>query len=162
MKAPWPISGAMATLRGDESRLFERHHARLRREVAAYTEGDAELVEDACSFAWTQLVRKQPERPTVFAWLWRVAVRELWRLERVEAAQHGAREPRAEAWSPMETRQRWLEALEAVGALRPRQRRMVGLFARGHSYNEISPAPGSTWRTVDRQLGRARKRLAGA
>lgn len=152
----------MATLRGDESRLFELHHARLRREVAGYTGGDAELVEEACSFAWAQLIRKQPERPTVLAWLWRVAVRELWRLQRVEAAQHAAREPRAEACSPMETRQRWLEALDALGALRPRQRRIVALRASGHSYDEISAATGDSWRTVDRQLGRVRKRLAGA
>jgi DNA-directed RNA polymerase specialized sigma24 family protein len=62
----------------------------------------------------------------------------------------------------METRQGWLEALDTLGALRPRQRRMVGLFASGHSYDEISAATGASWRTVDRQLGRARKRLSAA
>jgi len=124
--------------------------------------GDAELVEEACSFAWAQLIRKQPQRPTVFAWLWRVAVRELWRLQRAEAGQQKAREPRPKACSPIEIRHTWIEALDALGALLPRQRRMLGLQTAGYTYDDICEATGATWRTVDRQLVRARKRLTTA
>jgi DNA-directed RNA polymerase specialized sigma24 family protein len=60
-------------------------------------------------------------------------------------------------------RQRWLEAMDSLCALRPRQRRLLGLRAGGYDYDGISAATGDdSWRTVDRQLVRARKRLAGA
>ena len=42
----------MAPLRGDETDLFARHHARLRYHVASYTRAADELVDDACGFAW--------------------------------------------------------------------------------------------------------------
>jgi DNA-directed RNA polymerase specialized sigma24 family protein len=56
----------------------------------------------------------------------------------------------------------WLEALEALSDLRPRQRRLLGLRAGGRDYHEISAATGDSRRTIDRQLVRARKRLAAA
>src|SRR5690349_8095129 len=49
-------------------------------------------------------------------------------------------------------------ARDALDALRGRQRRMLGLQAAGHTYDEIVAATGDSWRTVDRQLVRARKR----
>ena len=35
-----------------------------------------ELIEDACQTAWAILLRRQPERDAIFAWLRVVAVRE--------------------------------------------------------------------------------------
>jgi DNA-directed RNA polymerase specialized sigma24 family protein len=49
-----------------------------------------------------------------------------------------------------------------VSALGPRQRRLLGLRAGGCDYHEISAATGHSRRTIDRQLVRARKRLAAA
>jgi hypothetical protein len=39
-------------------------------------------VDDACSFAWMQLIRRQPTRATVLAWLTTVAIPEAIRLDR--------------------------------------------------------------------------------
>jgi len=152
----------MATVRGDEADLFARLHGWLREAVTSYTSAPEHLVEEACSWAWHQLLSHQPPRERVEGWLWRTALREAWRLEAVEERQRGYAEPRAEACTPIETRQRWLEALGALTALRPRQRRLLGLQAGGRDYHEISAVTGDSWRTVDRQLVRARKRLAAA
>jgi DNA-directed RNA polymerase specialized sigma24 family protein len=101
----------MAGLLGDETDLFAQHHPRLRYHVAGYTCAD-ELVDEACSFAWMQLLRCQPDRDSVAGWLWRVAVREVWRLEAAEQKQHALREEHSEARDVIGPRQRWLEAME--------------------------------------------------
>src|SRR5689334_21880265 len=79
----------MAPLRGDETALYDRHAASVRRDVAAYTHADDALVDDACAHAWAKLVARQPRRETVAGWLWRVAVHEVWRLQRIEREQQG-------------------------------------------------------------------------
>jgi DNA-directed RNA polymerase specialized sigma24 family protein len=121
-----------------------------------------DFADEACSFAWAQLLWHQPERPSVAGWLWRVAVREVWRLEGVERAQQALYVHGSEASDPIEARRGWLEALDALRSLRPRQRRLLGLRAGGRDYHEISAATGDSCRTVDRQLVRARKLLAAA
>ena len=123
----------MARLRGDETHLLARHYARLRYHVATYTPAADDLVDDACSFAWAQLLRRQPDRESVPGSLWRVAVREMWRLQDAEQRQQALLEHRSEARDEIEPRQRWLEAIEALSALRPRQRRLLGLRAGGRS-----------------------------
>lgn len=57
---------------------------RLVRVVGTVVGASEALIEDACAFAWMQLVGCQPERATAFAWLRTVAIREAWRLSRVE------------------------------------------------------------------------------
>src|SRR3954447_4477426 len=68
--------------RGDEERLYIAHANRLRRIVTANVNTSVANIEDACSFAWLQLVAKDPRRETVFGWLARVAIREAIRLDR--------------------------------------------------------------------------------
>src|SRR3954466_8460332 len=68
--------------RGDEERLYITHANRLRRTVTANVNTSAANIEDACSFAWVQLVAKDPRRDTVFGWLTTVAIREAIRLDR--------------------------------------------------------------------------------
>lgn len=59
---------------GDESELFQRHHQRLLRTVTARIWASQATVEDACAFAWLQLMRCQPERgERLFGWLVTVA-----------------------------------------------------------------------------------------
>jgi DNA-directed RNA polymerase specialized sigma24 family protein len=72
------------TVHGDEERLFVALADQLVRTVRAIVHGPDAMIEDACSFAWLQLVRCQPDRETVFPWLTKVAVREAWRLSRRE------------------------------------------------------------------------------
>jgi hypothetical protein len=66
--------------RGDEAELFERHSGRLLRAVRRAIGGRPQVAEDACSFAWVQLLRTQPERDSIFPWLCVVATNEALRL----------------------------------------------------------------------------------
>ena len=135
---------------GDETELFERHHEWLRGAVAQYSSAPEHLVDEACSFAWERLLTHQPDRERVAGWLWKTALRKAWRLEQFEAREAELTTRRAGACSPIETRHRLLEALGALADLRPRQRRLVGLQAAGHTYDEIAARTGESWRTVDR------------
>jgi DNA-directed RNA polymerase specialized sigma24 family protein len=71
-------------LRGDEDELYRQHHRHLHRAVARVVRAPHELIEDACQAAWTILLRTQPERYAIFAWLRVVAIHEAYRLSAVE------------------------------------------------------------------------------
>ena len=64
-----PTTTTIAALRGDESELYRRHHRRLLRVVTRNVIAPRELIEDACQNAWAILLRRQPDREAVFAWL---------------------------------------------------------------------------------------------
>src|SRR5919202_6485508 len=69
--------------RGDEAELFEAYHEQLLRGVAASVDAPRELIEDACVFAWAQFLEHQPDRDRNWrGWLFRVAQREAWALNR--------------------------------------------------------------------------------
>lgn len=149
---------------GDEATLFAQHHQHLLRSVARVVNTDGPTVEEACSFAWLQLMRTNPVRgETLFAWLRTVAVREAIRLDRrfrltnllSEEALEYAVGTAIEMDDELEARQ----ALKAVADLPPRQRRALGLQAAGYSYDEIAELTGDTHRTVERQVMRARRTL---
>ncbi len=73
---------------GDEAELYRLHHGRLLRVVRRCVGGSHALIEDACSFAWLQLLAKQPERgPDLLGWLCTVAIHEGYRLSRLERRQ---------------------------------------------------------------------------
>ena len=61
---------------GDEGELYRRHDRELRRAVAQAVDAPGEVIEDACQNAWTILLRVQPERTSIFGWLYVVATRE--------------------------------------------------------------------------------------
>src|SRR4051794_35494561 len=65
---------------GDEDVLYRRHHRDLQRAVAHAVTAPRELIEDACQSAWAILLRSQPERTSIFGWLYVVATREALRL----------------------------------------------------------------------------------
>lgn len=166
-----------APRRGDEAALYRRHHPHLLRSVRRAVSASDALVEDACSFAWVQFLRHQPERrPEMFAWLRTVAIREAYHLSRNERRElhldaeratdaepaNGAdrlEDPRACLERQIDAR----EALHVVAKLRPRQRRLFALKVAGFSYDETSAITGDSFRTVDRQLRRAQAHVrAGA
>src|SRR3954452_1843007 len=70
--------------RGDEDELYRLHHHDLHRAVAHAVNAPRELIEDACQTAWTILLRTQPDRHTIFAWLRVVAIHEAYRLSAIE------------------------------------------------------------------------------
>ena len=155
---------------GDETTLFAELHPKLARQVRRLVRTSEENVQDACSFAFLQLLRYQPSRESVFSWLLTVAVREAVKLDqrgrdrRLPAREDGGElEPVDERADP-ELRLQTLAALEAIAAagLTARQARIVALHAAGHTYQSISEMLGLSKRTVERQLLRARRKLRSA
>ena len=140
-------------VQGDEAALYERHAERLQRSVAHALGGDRHHAEDACAFAWAQLVAIQPERTErIFAWLRTTAIRkgiELATQQRREAAPGAEDADELCSWEERvvdaEVLERSLEgreAAETLKALRPREARYLALLAAGYSYAEIAEREG--------------------
>jgi len=151
--------------RGDEAELHDRHHRDLIRAVSRHVNAGAALIEDACQHAWLQLLRHQPDRASVFPWLYVVAVHEAYRLStlerrdlRLEALATGS------AWETfiagsvtLEDQLEALEALRALAGLPDRQRRDLALFVAGYKYREIAQLTGGrTYTNVNKHLTKAR------
>lgn len=150
--------------------FFSREGLPLFRAVRHAIGGSNELVEDACSYAWAQLVTHdevQLDRAG-FGWLYVVAVREAYRLSASERRELPFGKPedlpvRGEVVPPVtstsEQRQRDRARLILLAELPPRRRRMVVLHAAGFTYREIAAITGATLRTVERQLLRGKRTL---
>lgn len=122
------------------------------------------VIEDACQFAWTRLVHHRERITDLQArgWLTRTAVREAFKLRRRELretpadiAAVGDHRVAPEPQHVLEQRLR----LHSVSRLPTRQQRLLWLRALGLSYEEVASHEGCTYRTVERQLDRARRRL---
>jgi DNA-directed RNA polymerase specialized sigma24 family protein len=92
-----------------------------------------------------------------------VASREAWALSRREQreALPGDDDPRqlaARGTAPLDI-DAVLKALEALAALRERERRYLALKTAGYSYKEIADRCGVTYTNVNKHLTRARARL---
>jgi RNA polymerase sigma factor (sigma-70 family) len=154
---------------GDESALFERYAKRLVRAVRHELRVPEDIAEEACAIAWVQLLRTQPERHAIFAWLRVVATREVIRLMRAQRRDASLDENQADTGPACQDRRVDLEltveareALERIGALTARQIRIFSLHVAGLTYEEISAATGHSRRSVERNVMRARARLRQA
>jgi len=161
--------------RSDQIAAYFAQHARgLQRTVGANVAASEATVEDACAFAWTQLVRRADidlACEGAVGWLYRVATREAWRLTSLEraAVSYSTNNSDPEQWglgasepaSPIDVETIILERtrLDAVRALPERERRMVLLQSFGFTHAEIAERTGDTVRTVERQIRRAKQRL---
>ena len=149
-------------LQGDEAALYAELQPKLMRLLRGRVRAREQTLEDACSTAWVQLIRYQPERgESLLGWLYVVACREAYRLLELDArvpsfepavlvALAGADERAGELRAVA------LEALEALGALPERQRRLLAAKAAGHSYVELVELERSSYSAVNRHLTRAR------
>jgi len=161
---------ASAWQRGDEAELYLLHHERLVCSVARAVSAPRALIEDACQTAWVILLRRQPDRTSVFGWLRTVAMREAYRLSRADrravrldacGADGRSRggevveDPRACVERQLAAR----AALERLAELPARQRRLFALQVAGFTYREAAAITGDSVRTVDRQLRRAHARI---
>jgi hypothetical protein len=128
-----------------------------------------ELIEDACQTAWATLLRAQPNRDTVFAWLRVVAIHEAYRLsaidrrdarlERLRRDEGDWREVLADPRS-LEDAIEALEALRALASLPEHRRIHLALKVAGYSYEEIrARTPGRTRTNVTKSLVKARTGL---
>ena len=153
----------------DVGELYVGNASRVRRLVRHRVRAPGPVLDDACQVAWARLVchhqRVRPDRAV--AWLVTTAVREAIRLKRRAGREiflEDLRDDNGEipvvslvpaADEVVEQRSR----LEAVACLPERQQRLVWLHALGWTYNEMAAETEASWRTVDRQLVKARRRL---
>lgn len=145
-------------LRGDEADVYREHHTHLLNVLRAQVHTTHDIREDACSFAWLQFLRLQPDRDTAFAWLCITAIREAWRLT---TADRRNRRVLQEAPTPVDPGLQ-LEARDALthlANLPDRQRRYLTLLVSGHSYDDICQHTGATYTNVNKHLTRARRHL---
>ena len=152
---------------------MHRQHAReLERRVARRARAEPQTIEDACSFAWMQLITHPSidlDEPShgALAWITRTAVHEAWRLE----ARRARDELLDEVALTRELRQReqatpGVDQLAAqrgrldLGAqIPPRPRRFLLRQAVGHSYREIAADEMVSLTTTNKQIARAKRLL---
>jgi RNA polymerase sigma factor (sigma-70 family) len=148
--------------------VYRRHAGQLQRIVAGSVTTSLENVEDACSFAWTQLILHRLEAADAFGWLVTVAVRQAVKLDRRARRTHPIPEGEdGELFEPpdprdvIDGRERLIVAVDRLRAakLTARQTRLLLLQAQGLTYGEIAALTGDSPRTVERQLLRARLRI---
>lgn len=152
---------------GDEDQLFAAHADKLRRVVGAAIHTSDANIEDACSFAWLQLLRRQPRRESVFGWLATVATREAWRLHARTVRDAHSDDLAALADAYGNTGQRadadrdvLLDALAQLESLHPRRREMLLLRLAGFSTEEIAARNGITPARAGKLIYQARLQLA--
>jgi RNA polymerase sigma factor (sigma-70 family) len=152
--------------RGDEAELFERDSERLLRVVRRAIGGRGQIAEDACSFAWLQLLRTQPERNSIFPWLCTVAINEARRLlkgqTRLAEFDENPAEPTAthvDTGADVELALEARQALELMAELSDQKVRIFSLHVAGFTYDEICAATGYSWTQVNRHMVRARSRV---
>jgi RNA polymerase sigma factor (sigma-70 family) len=166
---PTPAAQEQRTApRGDEDDLYRRHQRDLQRAVAHAVNAPRELIEDACQNAWIIMLRAQPDRISLFGWLYVVAIREAYRLcERERRHVHLETVVPTGSWDAviadavsiddiLEAR----EALEVLASLPDRQRADLTLLVAGCSYAEIAEMTGGrTYTNVNKHLAKARARV---
>jgi RNA polymerase sigma factor (sigma-70 family) len=161
------------TPHGDEEALYRAHHNRLLCLIARDVPARPQVIEDACGFAWVELLARQPERTSIVGWLRIVARREAIRLAQCDrvtvlmstidpdgVSDHGRSTscPRGGAVEHGEA----LEVLALLAGLPERKRAFLTARVAGYSYHEIAAELNVTWLTVNRQLVRARAALRHA
>jgi DNA-directed RNA polymerase specialized sigma24 family protein len=166
---PTPSAALPPKRQGDEADLYRRHHRDLHRAVAHVVKAPRELIEDACQTAWAILLRTQPERYAIFAWLRVVAIHEAYRLSAIERrdARLERLRPEDDDWHDVIADRHSLddailafEALRALASLPERQRSDLTLKIIGYSYEEIRAlTPGRTFTNVNKSLVKARARI---
>jgi RNA polymerase sigma factor (sigma-70 family) len=162
--------------RGDEAALFLEHQRFLLRVTARRLGGSQELAEDACAFAWLQLLRCQPDREAVAGWLRVVARNEGYRLLRTSRREPFLEDkpyPRCDGatgepldWQELlpaavdtELAVEARELLRSLACLRWHQRTVLTMQLAGYSYKEIAQRLGKTYTWVNRHLTEGRAEL---
>jgi DNA-directed RNA polymerase specialized sigma24 family protein len=157
--------------------FYRAHHTRLEQKVAKRVSGPGRaVIEDACQFAWTVLLR----RPDInldsrgLAWMTLIAAREAWRATAATAeppvgryAFSGARDVLSEHGGPpgptledrIIDRERHHQRCGDLAALKPAERQALGLHAVGYTYMEIAELTGASFTAVNRRLTEGRARL---
>ncbi len=157
----------------DQIAVMHREHAReLERRVARRARAEPQTIEDACSFAWMQLITHSSidlDEPScgALAWVTRTAVHEAWRLEARRARDEllgeaalrrelGEREQTAPGVEQLAAER---ARLDLVAQIPPRPRRFLLRQALGHSYQEIAADETVSVTSTAKQIARAKRLL---
>jgi len=156
----------------DLTALYALHSEPLKRLVAKRATTDPDTIEDACSFAWTQLlshddVDLQPPHWRTLAWLTQTAMREAWRLQARACRSVGADQATLElladsrglSMPAADTLALQHERLALVAQIPERPRRFLLRLMLGYSYEEISAQEGATLTSTTKQIARAKRLL---
>ena len=150
----------------DLGELYVRYATKLCRVVGSRVNTSDANLDDACGYAWTQLIATRPRHDAIFAWLVTVATREAWRLDRLarraagtadDLAAEAVEDPAAQAQP--EDRLDLDEVLDILRTIHPRKRRMLALHATGHTYAEIARHYGISAARARELVYRARLQL---
>lgn len=151
--------------------LFAEKAEILRSTVARHVHSTDDVIDEACGFAWLQLLRHphvdltDPVR--VFWWLYRTAQRQAWHLheraQRAVPAGHPTtsscdvftRQPDASVDLVRQIEDR--EALRALHRLRPAVRDTAVLKSCGYTYDEIRAIHNISATTITKRVHRARQ-----
>jgi RNA polymerase sigma factor (sigma-70 family) len=155
---------------GEVGALYARSAGLVRGHVRCGVAAPEAVIEDACQVAWSRLLHHQERvnRDRAVAWVITTAVHEAFKFVRrsdrevsLDQLIDETGEARLQASSPsvdeaVDSRLR----LELLDALPERQQRLLWLQGLGFGYTEMATGSGSTVRTVERQLAKARRRLS--
>lgn len=151
--------------------LFQQRADVLCATVAKHVHSTDDVIDEACGFAWLQLLRHHDvdlaDHGRVFWWLYRTAQRQAWRLhERAQrtvptghpttsCADVFTRQPDASVDLVQQIEDR--ETLRALHQLRPAVRDTAVLKACGYTYDEISAIHDISGTTITKRVRRARR-----
>lgn len=165
--------------RGDGlAEFFAANHRRLARRVGYFAHGaGGTAVDDACAFAWLQLVRRTDINldSDGYSWLSAVAIHEAWRLARA----HRAEQPAGLFWPESEQAGELPEPpglvadpldraiaaelhrtrVDNLAVLKPHELQALGLQALGYRYHELMALTGTSYTAVNRRITEGRARL---
>jgi RNA polymerase sigma factor (sigma-70 family) len=151
--------------------LFARYHDVIRKHVQGVVNTSAENVEDACMFAWTKFLSIERDQiKDARSWLATLAIHEAFKLDSRARRTRPLVNKEDEVVDIADPRDELAAALLLADAgdvvkaasLSARQAQILGLHAAGFTYEEISAQTGDSRRTIERQLLRARHKLADA
>lgn len=152
--------------------MYGEHARELERRVGRRARAEPQTIEDACSFAWMQLITHASidlDGPSygALAWITRTAVHEAWRLEARRArdellddvALKRERRLREHTGPGADELADQHERLDLVAQIPERPRRFLLRLALGHSYREIAADENVSLTTTDKQIARAKRLL---
>lgn len=150
--------------------LFVAHAEALRTHVARQVNSTDDVLDEACAFAWVQLLSHpdvdlaDPSR--VYWWLYRTAQRQAWQLHKRTRRELPAGHPLPsgcdrfstvpDASVDLEQQIEDREELRELHTLRPAVRDTIVLHACGYSYTEIRNRMGVSATTILKRVRKAR------
>lgn len=149
---------------GDEYALFVRYDARLHAATFRATGASREDIDDACAYAWMQLVRHQPRRETVYPWLLTVSRREATRLRDVAQGHRydpvdGLEPMLPDRVDPIAGAEAVMDGRHRLSELSERGRKTVFLHGAGYTYADIADELGVSPQRVQKVGSRALNHL---